>query len=451
MRTPKPLTALVALLATIALLFGLTACSHGTTDPAQSTGTSKSASAASQAPVASHAPVAGQAPAAPGSAGQGAGDGGQAVATPVEAELPSPTLATGGGRVCLAPDAGALVFLVPVHRYAAAGLSSEQLCAADEAMVKGTPIGMVSVEGRPRILMDMWTGKIPGNNDTVRQANRVKLLAQIRDLAQKAMPTSDGSDLVSALGLAADLGRSVAQGRTVQLVVTDPGLPDHGAIDYSKPGEFVASADEIANHVKSAGQCPRVSETVVSFVGTGYVLAPHPALTNADRARVTEHWAQTVAACGGKAEFVPAGLTGAAPTTAHPHATITPTDYVDFAPNGKLELVGDSPLAFAPDKTTYAHTAEATAYLDGLAAKLAAHPATHVRILGRTANGSTAWPSLVALGKARAEQVKTDLVARRIAADRITTDGLGYTANPPQVDPATAALNRAVIFELSTP
>jgi outer membrane protein OmpA-like peptidoglycan-associated protein len=72
-----------------------------------------------------------------------------------------------------------------------------------------------------------------------------------------------------------------------------------------------------------------------------------------------------------------------------------------------------------------------------------------VLISGQTANYSTRWPSLEALATARAEQVKADLVVRGVSATRLTTKGLGYQANPPQVDAATAALNRSVTFSAS--
>lgn len=37
----------------------------------------------------------------------------------------------------------------------------------------------------------------------------------------------------------------------------------------------------------------------------------------------------------------------------------------------------------------------------------------------------------------------------RITDDRITAKGKGYTANPPQVDTVTAALNRSVTLAYS--
>jgi len=72
-----------------------------------------------------------------------------------------------------------------------------------------------------------------------------------------------------------------------------------------------------------------------------------------------------------------------------------------------------------------------------------------VTITGTTCNLPTTWPSLEELGRARAEAVATQLLARGVTPSQITTLGAGYTANPPVTDPATAARNRTVILSLS--
>ena len=77
-----------------------------------------------------------------------------------------------------------------------------------------------------------------------------------------------------------------------------------------------------------------------------------------------------------------------------------------------INLPGDSPLAFLPDTTTYLHPDQAATYLQALASELHNHPEIHVTITGRTANGTTRWASLKALGQARADTVNAARTSR---------------------------------------
>jgi outer membrane protein OmpA-like peptidoglycan-associated protein len=65
------------------------------------------------------------------------------------------------------------------------------------------------------------------------------------------------------------------------------------------------------------------------------------------------------------------------------------------------------------------------------------------------ANAPTAWPSLEALGRARAEACKAALVQLGVPADQISTVGLGYLADPPGDTPAAAAQNRKIVFSFT--
>ncbi len=363
-------------------------------------------------------------------------------------EAPSTVIATGGGKICLTGDA--VVYLTAVHLNAVAGIPVGPLCAADQAVESGKPVGVISVEGTPRVLMPVVSRKPQGNNDMSRKADKVRIVTELARAAQGAVPSSDGNDLTAALALAVDSARSAAGANaTIQLIVTDPGLSDRGAVDLTAKGAFVAEPEDVAAHVKNAGQCPKLSNTSVAFIGLGYPLAPQPELTIADRDRVSRLWSLVVAQCQGQATLIPGKISGAAPTTAHPVTPVVPSGYPPFQEAGSFSLVGDSALAFQADATAYLHPDQASAFLDTYARYLTSHPRTAVLISGQTANYSTRWPSLEALATARAEQVKADLVVRGVSATRLTTKGLGYQANPPQVDAATAALNRSVTFSAS--
>ena len=75
-------------------------------------------------------------------------------------------IATGGGKICLTGDA--VVYLTAVHLNAVAGIPVGPLCAADQAVESGKPVGVISVEGTPRVLMPVVSRKPQGNNDMSR-------------------------------------------------------------------------------------------------------------------------------------------------------------------------------------------------------------------------------------------------------------------------------------------
>ena len=183
------------------------------------------------------------------------------------------------------------------------------------------------------------------------------------------------------------------------------------------------------------------------YQSLGYGTGAQVDLTPRDRTFVTNVYTNLTTTCGGTPVVLQAPISGPEPVSTQTVTPTIPSTYDQPTLNKPtINLPGDSPLAFLPDTTTYLHPDQAATYLQALASELHNHPEIHVTITGRTANGTTRWASLKALGQARADTVKADLVRRGILADHITAHGLGYMADPPGDDPIAQANNRVTQF-----
>lgn len=351
---------------------------------------------------------------------------------------------------CLGPDADGLGIVIATHAGAVPGLGRLAGCALGEALLRGLPVSVVAAQGRPQVVEKSVRVSGTFNSELARKAAVVEAGNRVASAAAAALPSSDGDDLVASLRMVSDL--MVAAGaRSPQLISLDSGLTDTGALKVTQPGMLTATASDVAAEVRGAGHCPVDAGAHVNFVGLGYGVAPQELLTPADRKRVTDLWSALVTACGGTVEVHPDPATGSGPTTTFTVAPVQPSPYREAQLDDPITLAGDSAFGFDHDKTEFKNPAEAAKVLDAVVATLQAHPTWHLRITGTTADGYTAYPSLEALGQARADAVRAALVQRGVEASRLVAEGKGYLADPVQVDATTSALNRRTILTYFRP
>lgn len=346
---------------------------------------------------------------------------------------------------CLRPEADGLALIVPAHAGAVTRLSHVASCALGEALLRDVPVVIVTSEGQPRVVTN-----VPGLDGTypTERARRAAVVREGNLIAEEASsiaPTSHGNDLNAALSVAQDAVRAQGAQRP-HLISSDSGLTDSGALRMTLPGMLVADPNEVAADLHSHGQCPVTSGTHVTFVGLGYGVSPQSPLTPADRAHVTALWSSVVTTCGGTVDERPQPAAGEGPQSQFTVLPVEPSGYTDPRLDDPITLAGESAFAFDHDRVDFKYPDQANAVLDTIVATLTAHPTWHLRIEGTTARGATAYPSLEALGLARAEAVKEALVRRGVEPSRLETVGHGYLADPPQVDAATSALNRRTIL-----
>lgn len=351
---------------------------------------------------------------------------------------------------CDAPRS--LVIVLSVHQGASApSLPAAAACDLEAALRTRAPISIVSAEGHPRLLMKSatWTlndGQPESSNPQAFSDDLNAARAAVLGTIRSARADSDHNNLLAALAMAAD--QSHQSGATgVRILVVDNGLSDTGAVIMAQPGMTAANPEEVAQFVRSHSGCPSdLSGTTMTMYGAGYGVDPQPRLSNQQVTAVGAIWQKVIETCGGHLDLVPTPRTDPGPAT---RFTVTPVPVVADAviparPTGTTVTFGDdSALHFNPDSDQLTDPAAAQIGLQAVATYLAQDPGHAITIYGTTSNGPTAWPSYTALATARSLTVKNVLTATLGArSDQIHCVGLGYTADPPATDPATAALNR---------
>lgn len=196
-----------------------------------------------------------------------------------------------------------------------------------------------------------------------------------------------------------------------------------------------ADVDDVHHVVRSLTGVRHVRE---ELDGTA---AAAPAATVTSAAPATTTAPATIAAPTSSA--APTTSAASAPTTSAappPATTAVPAPTTTAAPR-TLAISG---LTFVSGSAE--PTAQGVAAIDAAAAALRANPSVRVRIEGHTdAQGSDALNQT--LSEARANRVRDELVARGIAADRLTAAGFG--SSRPVADNATPegrAQNRRIDF-----
>lgn len=353
----------------------------------------------------------------------------------------------------LACDAGqALVLVVSVHQGASApSIPAAAACFVETAMKNAVPISIVTAEGTPRLLMKSatWTlndGQPETSNPQAYSDDLGAARAAVLGAVNTATAGSDHNNLTAALGMAADQGHQTSP-TGVRILVVDNGLTDTGAVNVALPGMTAANPDEVADFVHTNGGCPSdLTGTTMTMYGAGYGVDPQPRLSNRQINTIGQIWQRVIQACGGHLDLVPTPRTDAGPNTTYrvtPVAVIPDAVMPDQPAGNTMTFGDDGALRFEPDSAQLTDPGSAKAALRPVADYLNQSPRSVITISGTTSNGPTAWESYTALAQARAATVKrvltTDLGAR---PDQIRCVGLGYTADPPVVDPATAALNR---------
>lgn len=341
----------------------------------------------------------------------------------------------------------AVAFVLPVHEGAATGMPGQFGCLLQTALERGLPVRVVTSEGTPRVVVREDVAPDAVNPeafaDDVAAAER-RVVDQVNALAA----TSDGNDTWAALRLASDELASVGvKGREALIVSRDSGGSDRGVLRIADPGMTEVDPADVARLITDNKACGSLDGTTVAMYGVGETVAPHPVLSARQRVSIANHYVTALEGCGARANAVPLPPVGDGPETEHTTRPVQPDEEPSIEVEAKEPVVlRQDSLGYLPDEAGFVDAAAAEKVLARMADQLMSHPGVRVEIRGRTAEGPTAWPTLRALGKARADLCADVLAAHGIARSRITTVGLGYIARPPITGPTTAAANRVTEF-----
>jgi OmpA-OmpF porin, OOP family len=357
---------------------------------------------------------------------------------------------------CRRPEGMELI--IGSHRAAPRpSLGPALVCQLAAAIRAGKPVRIVVASGQPR-LIDPRLISVTGGTLAEQGSPRVQEDVQrVQAAVAAARPESPGVDDLAALALAADEARSLGAVHA-ELVLIDSGLDDRGALDFRVPGMLAASPAEVAHELEVSGNLPSLHGLTVVLVSTGYTAPPQEPLSAKWRATVTEIWTAVVRAAGASVRVIPQPGQGPSVATEEPVLTV-PVPSIQSVRPGKditISLTQESPVRFEPNSTAFVDLAAAAQALTPIARWLQGYPSRHAALEGTTADVGP-MSGQIALSRARADRVRSELIMLGASAAQVTAIGVGSDFPQFRHDrnaegtllPGLAALNRSVRITLS--
>ncbi len=363
------------------------------------------------------------------------------------------TVANSNEPVC--EPAPGLVAVVSVHQNVQApSVHSTLGCTLEATIAAGEPIVVVGVDGTPDTLLAR-TFEVTDANPDARRDDIAAATAAVVNLINTAEADSDGANLLMGIGMGADQARALGASNA-HMIIIDSGVSDMG-LNMTQPGMLAAQPAEVADFLAASGSTLDLQGFSGELVGFGYVSAPQDQLPIAAQKNTVAIWTGVLESFGMTVTVTPLARTGAGPDTAYttqtvdvPAPSMMPIDEPwEEAEPPDVVYDSTSALGFHDDSNELLDRIAAAAELAPVAQWLAADTGRSVHIVGTTASYGTK-EGQVTRSLGRAETIKSLLVAAGADPTQISTEGAGYTANPPDRtatgahDPAAAALNRTV-------
>jgi OmpA-OmpF porin, OOP family len=312
-------------------------------------------------------------------------------------------------------------------------------------------IGVLAVEGVPRVLQPPLPMSVTGETPEARAESDRKNTQTLSNLVRNARPATRGADLLTALLQAAKSARSAGI-PIPRIVAVDNGLSDRGPLNFTVPGMTAADPKDVAASLlqKHVLDAQTFAGLTVEFVGLGTAVAPPQSPLSAPQvATVSAIYSAVIEAGGGKAVVTPLARSGGA-ATGDVSVGVVQVDDGKLTLGGTAALGDTSPIGFEPGTATFRDPAAARKLLQPVATWLAPGTSHRATVVGTTSSaGSASKASDLQLSRARADAVTNLLVALGADPNRISAEGKGYIAQPPDrvngvLDPAKAAQNRVV-------
>ncbi len=358
-------------------------------------------------------------------------------------------------------DGGPTVLAVAGHANSPAPTMTTTMGqAVANAATAGTPVGVVSIEGVPRLVAAGAFGSEAGNS-AAREADRAAFTAGVAGAVSGLRAGTPHAGYVQGVQTAADAVRAAcATGGSIYLAGS--GLQDTGALDFSRSGLLGADPREVVDFLRANDQLPDLTGISVTLVGIGATAPPQTPLDQASRNDLIAIWTAILEAAGASGVQVdPSPRSGPAPAGVPEVATVPvpePPVFPTTCSVTNFMLPDTGPVGFLPDVATFRDRATARADLALIADALGECSAAKITLIGTTSSAGEQTPAGEAgrreLSQQRAEAVKAVLVDLGIEVGRITTVGdgqhfVGYENDrDPQgvLLPGPAARNRSVLL-----
>ena len=361
-----------------------------------------------------------------------ASDPGPADAAPSSASMP---------QACT--KNGPIVFAVAGRRDSPAPvLTGSMRSAASAAVREGSAIGLVDLDGRPRLVL-AGAFSDPGANPLALQAAQQHYLGSLTSAVEHIRAASPHADVLDALNVAGHAIRSAcSHGGTIYL--EDSGLQETGLVNFRQVGMLAAApAGIVSSFLAHQHDLPYLTGISVVLAGVGDTAPPQLPLSISQQDNVVAIWSAIAKAAGATSVRVdPAPLTGPAP--AHvPPVLLVPIPQVALPKIPGAQVVPDKggasytlsdPLRdFAVGSAALTPVAEAA--LVRIAADIEARaPGQIITCTGSTDGTGTAAFDL-ALSKKRAITVCNYLARQGINPRLLRTVGAGK-ATPTAANPS---------------
>jgi OmpA-OmpF porin, OOP family len=357
----------------------------------------------------------------------------------------SATLAAGCASHGLAPDPGSpgpapsgsmpqacttngpVVFAVAGRQNSPAPvLTGAMQSAAFTAVREGSAIGLVDLDGRPRLIL-AGAFSDPGVNSLALQAAEQDYLRSLASAVGRTRAAYPHADVLDALNVAGHAIRAACpHGGTIYL--EDSGLQETGQVNFREVGMLAANPADVVSFLARQRDLPSLAGITVVLVGIGDTAPPQAPLSISQQHDVTAIWSAIAKAGGASVRVDTAPLSEPAPGHVPPVLLVQvppESPWTPPRPGTTTSFPDSGPVGFEPNTTMFRQPAAAMAALRPLAGYLAANPVVRIELTGTTARwGTFAWD--LALSTQRAEAVKAALIQMGAAPGQIATQGLGW-------------------------
>ncbi len=323
------------------------------------------------------------------------------------------------------------------------------VAAVDHAIASQSHLAIIDTGGQPAVAVEGALA-LTGQNEPARVDERARLRNQVGAEILAVQSRTPEANPLEALSLAA---RTVkANGHTGTIVLADSGLQTTGALDYTKDGLLLAEPRELAEALRGSGLLPDLTGITVALTGIGDTVAPQQPLDERTRATLTQQWVAIAEAAGATCVHVdPSPNASPAPPGVPAVAEVAVPAPPAFDLAKPLALREDV-LDFKDNSAELVDPEQARTALAPLVAQVSATSGA-IRLTGTSASGGTP-EGRQQLSLQRAEAAKALLVSMGVAAERISTEGVGTEFPEFEADrdeagvqiPEIAARNRSVIL-----
>lgn len=216
------------------------------------------------------------------------------------------------------------------------------------------------------------------------------------------------------------------------IIVLDSGLSTAGLVDFTQDGMLAADGEDVASMLDGYDSLVDLEGVEVKWYFMGDVQAPQDTLSQTIIGQLKGIWQAVIEAGEGAVEFK-SGVASAADDSRNdmePDVTEVTVEAPQPIVSGKTTTVvlTDSEIKFIGYTSKYAYPDDAERVIKKWAEKMLENPKATLHITGTTATikkDKVSQERMFALSLRRAKRVKKTFVKFGVSAERISTEGVG--------------------------